>query len=49
MGQIQQAIYDALIGRYRGSFSLETRSRALSDKSCRLMERAVNWVDEQVR
>lgn len=46
MGQIQQAIYDALLGRYRGSFSLETRGRHEMDRLGRitmyLLEAATN-------
>jgi SNF2 family DNA or RNA helicase len=36
MGSIQQAIYDALLGRYRGSFSLEGRARHELDRLGRI-------------
>lgn len=36
MGPIQLAIYDALVGRYRGSFALETRSRHEMDRLGRI-------------
>lgn len=46
MGKIQQAIYDALVGRYRGSFSLAKESRREFDRIGRitmyLLEAATN-------
>jgi SNF2 family DNA or RNA helicase len=36
MGPIQQAVYEALLGRYRGSFALETRSRHELDRLGRI-------------
>jgi SNF2 family DNA or RNA helicase len=46
MGSIQQAIYDALVSRYRGEFQLELRDRRMFDRLGRitmyLLEAATN-------